>query len=81
MSPSKKDKKNSFESSLKRLEEIVETLERGDIPLEDALTMYEEGIQLSKVCVEKLTQAELKLKKFLRQVDGKFKLQNEKTPE
>lgn len=81
MPSTKKEKKNSFESSLKRLEEIVETLERGDVPLEDALTMYEEGIQLSKACVEKLTQAEIKLKKFLREVDGKFKLQDKETPE
>lgn len=81
MPSTKKEKKNSFESSLKRLEEIVETLEHGDVPLEDALTMYEEGIQLSKACIEKLTQAEIKLKKFLREVDGKFKLQDKETPE
>ena len=62
------------------MEQIVETLERGDVPLEDALTMYEEGIQLSKLCIDKLTQAELKLKKLLRDVDGKFKLQDNERP-
>ncbi len=81
MPASKKDKKDSFESSLKRLEEIVETLERGDVPLEDALAMYEEGIQLSKACADKLTQADLRLKRFLRNVDGTFKLEDEPTPE
>ncbi len=81
MTQTKKEKKDSFEKSLKRLEQIVETLERGDVPLEDALTMYEEGIQLSKLCIDKLTQAELKLKKLLRDVDGKFKLQDNERPE
>ncbi len=81
MPQTKKEKKGSFEKSLKRLEQIVETLERGDVPLEDALTMYEEGIQLSKLCIDKLTQAELKLKKLLRDVDGKFKLQDNERPE
>lgn len=77
----KKEKKDSFESSLKRLEQIVETLERGEVPLEEALSMYEEGIQLSKQCVEKLTRAELKLKTFLKEVDGTFKLQNDEPAE
>lgn len=81
MPHTKKEKKDSFEKSLKRLEQIVETLERGDVPLEDALTMYEEGIQLSKLCIDKLTQAELKLKKLLRDVDGKFKVQDNERPE
>ncbi|MEE9186531.1 MAG: exodeoxyribonuclease VII small subunit [Bacteroidota bacterium] len=81
MPQTKKEKKGSFEKSLKRMEQIVETLERGDVPLEDALTMYEEGIQLSKLCIDKLTQAELKLKKLLRDVDGKFKLQDNERPE
>ncbi len=80
MPQTKKEKKDSFEKSLKRLEQIVETLEHGDVPLEDALTMYEEGIQLSKLCIDKLTQAELKLKKLLRDVDGKFKLQDNESP-
>ena len=67
-------KTNPFEYSLKRLEEIVESLERGDVSLEDSLKMYEEGVQLSKVCLERLTQAELKLKKLTKDIDGKFEL-------
>ncbi len=81
MTQTKKEKKDSFEKSLKRLEQIVETLERGDVPLEDALTMYEEGIQLSKLCIDKLTRAEVKLKNLLRDVEGKFKLQDNERPE
>jgi len=68
------DSKSSFESSLKRLEKIVETLEQGNVPLEDAMKMFEEGIELSRSCMERLTQAELKLKKLARKVDGSFEI-------
>ncbi len=71
---SKKENKQTFEQSLKRLEDIVEQLEQGDVPLDDALKMYEEGIELSKACVEKLTQAELRLKKLSKDMQGNFRL-------
>lgn len=74
MSSSKKENKQTFEQSLKRLEEIVEQLEQGDVPLDDALKMYEEGIELSKACVEKLTHAELHLKKLAKDMQGNFRL-------
>ncbi len=70
----KKVLKNSLESSLKRLEEIVETLERGDASLDDAVTLYEEGVQISKGCAEKLKAAELKIKKLSKEIDGQFTL-------
>jgi exodeoxyribonuclease VII small subunit len=70
----KKPVKGSLESSLKRLEEIVETLERGETPLEDAVSLYEEGIQISKGCAEKLKVAELKIKKLSKEIDGQFSL-------
>jgi exodeoxyribonuclease VII small subunit len=70
----KKAVKNSLESSLKRLEEIVETLERGDASLDDAVIMYEEGVQISKSCAEKLKAAELKIKKLSKEIDGQFTL-------
>ena len=66
--------KNSLESSLKRLEEIVETLERGDASLDDAVILYEEGVQISKQCAEKLKAAELKIKKLSKEIDGQFSL-------
>jgi exodeoxyribonuclease VII small subunit len=68
----KKVVKNSLESSLKRLEEIVETLERGDTSLDDAVNLYEEGVQISKECAEKLKAAELKIKKLSKDIDGQF---------
>ncbi len=71
MASSKKDQqKNSFESSLHRLEEIVELLEQSGIPLDEALKLYEEGVALSQSCVEKLRQAELKIKKLGRSSAG-----------
>ena len=75
MSSSKKEKdKHTFEQSLKRLEQIVEELEQGDVPLDDALKMFEEGIELSKACIEKLTQSELRLKKLSKDMEGSLHL-------
>jgi len=73
-SPKKEDSKSSLESSIKRLEKIVESLEDGSVPLEDAIKMYEEGIELSRSCIDKLTQAELKLKKLTKKIDNSFDL-------
>jgi len=73
-SSKKEDSKGSLESSIKRLEKIVESLEDGSVPLEDAIKMYEEGIELSISCIEKLTQADLKLKKLTKKIDDSFDL-------
>jgi exodeoxyribonuclease VII small subunit len=70
--PVKKTAKNSLESSLKRLEEIVEKLEHGDASLDDAVVLYEEGIQISKECAEKLKSTELKIKKLSKDIEGQF---------
>ena len=64
----------NFESSLKRLEAIVESLESGEVPLERAMELYEEGIQLSKFCGDKLRATELRLKKLGKDADGQFEL-------
>ena len=80
MAGSKKENSPTFEQALKRLEEIVEQLEQGDVPLDDAVKMYEEGIELSKACVEKLTQAELRLKKLAKDMQGNFRLIEEDEP-
>jgi len=62
-----------FEKALERLEKIVEELEAGNIPLEDALKKYEEGVRLSGTCSEKLTQAEKKIQVLTRSLDGSLK--------
>lgn len=60
----------SFEEALKRLEEIVQRLERGELPLEESLTCYEEGIRLSRFCHQKLEEAERKIETLVRDVRG-----------
>ncbi len=73
-----KSPSGNFEHSLKRLEEIVETLEQGSVTLDEVMVMYEEGIELSKQCLGQLQQAELKLKRLSKDIDGNFELFDEK---
>jgi exodeoxyribonuclease VII small subunit len=70
----KKTTKQSFEDSIRRLEEIVEALERGDVPLDEAVNLYEEGIQLSRACGEKLKTTELRIKKLNKDMKGQFEI-------
>jgi exodeoxyribonuclease VII small subunit len=74
MMGTKKAQKGSFESSLKRLEDIVESLEQGKVSLDEAVGLYEEGIQLSKECAEKLKATELKIRKLAKSVGGDFEV-------
>ena len=60
-----------FEECLQRLEKIVNELEKGDLPLEKALTLFEEGIQLSNNCRAELEAAEGKVEILLKQ-NGKL---------
>jgi len=60
-----------FEESLQRLEKIVAELEKGDLPLESALKLFEEGIQLSSSCRKELESAEGKVEILLKQ-NGKL---------
>jgi exodeoxyribonuclease VII small subunit len=62
-----------FEDSLKQLETIVGQLEKGDLPLEDSLKLFEEGMRLSAVCKEELEAAEGKVQILLKQRDGSMK--------
>jgi len=63
-----------FEDCLTRLEQIVGELERGDVPLEQALKLFEEGMQLSGACRKELEEAEGKVEILLKQ-DGKLQAQ------
>ncbi len=64
-----------FEDALKKLEKIVEELEKGDLPLEDSLARYEEGIKLSRICQKKLETAKKKVELLVKSKEGKFKLE------
>ena len=54
----------TLEDSIRRLEQIVSELERGDQELETALESYEEGVLLAKRCLERLREAELRLERL-----------------
>lgn len=56
----------TFEEALKELQNIVDKLETGQVTLEEAIEMYERGVRLSKYCIDKLTQAELRIKKIVK---------------
>ena len=56
-----------FEECLQRLEKIVHELEKGEVPLEKSLTLFEEGMQLSSSCRKELDEAEGKVEILLKQ--------------
>lgn len=60
-----------FEDALARLETIVGQLEKGDLPLEDSLKIFEEGVRLSKNCLKLLEEAERKVEILLQDKDGR----------
>ncbi len=61
-----------FEKDLERLEEIVSALEEGELPLDDALKRFEEGIKLAKRCEKALSEAEKKIEILTKNADGKL---------
>lgn len=66
-----KEEARSFEASLEALEKIVQELERGDLPLEKSLELFEQGISLSRQCQERLSQAERRIEVLLRDNQGR----------
>ena len=61
----------SFEDSLKKLEEIVEKMESGDLKLEESLKLFEEGMKLTKDCNLRLSEIEKKVKLLLKSASSK----------
>jgi exodeoxyribonuclease VII small subunit len=59
-----------FEAALARLEEIVKELETGDLPLEQSLKLFEEGIKLSRLCNKRLEDAERRVEILLKSKNG-----------
>jgi exodeoxyribonuclease VII small subunit len=68
-----KKKESSFESSLQRLQEISDILEKGEIGLEESIKLYEEGINLAKNCYSTLKDAELKVTEIKKQLETGLK--------
>lgn len=64
--------KNSvtFEASMARLEQIVRTMERGDVPLDESLKLFQEGTELVRNCEKLLDDAQLQVTKIMAAADG-----------
>lgn len=56
------DKKPTFEENIIRLEQIIESLEKGEAPLDECLSLFEDGVKISKECMNMLDKAEQKIK-------------------
>lgn len=63
-----------FEDAMARLETIVSELEKGDLPLDESLKIFEEGVRLSKTCLKMLDDAERKVEILIQDKDGKKRL-------
>lgn len=61
------EKQLSFEEAMSKLENVVEKLEQGDVPLEEAISMFQEGMSLSKLCHDKLTQVEQQMDRIIHE--------------
>ena len=64
------EKSMEFEKALVRLEEIVKQMEQGNLPLDAALQLFEEGTSLVKLCAKQLDEAELKVVRLMKGEDG-----------
>lgn len=64
------EQSKSFEQSIDRLDAIVRSLEQGNVPLEQALKLFQEGTGLVRSCDEMLTKAELEVVKLMKGADG-----------
>lgn len=62
----------SFESSLAELEQIIEKLEGGDLPLEESLELFENGVKLSRECRARITNAERRIEILMKDSDGEL---------
>ena len=63
-------KNHTFEENMNRLEQIVRSMERGDVPLEESLKLFREGTALVEACGKLLDEAELQVKKIATAADG-----------
>jgi exodeoxyribonuclease VII small subunit len=79
----KEQGQKNFESALEDLEQVVEQLETGELPLEDSLSAFEKGVGLVKFCQQKLDEVEKKVELLVKDKEGRLKLQalNQLPPE
>ncbi len=65
-------KRMTFEEALAKLEETVHRLEEGNLPLDEAVALFEEGTRLAHLCNQQLDSAELKVKQLVQTPDGGY---------
>ncbi|HEY2684404.1 MAG TPA: exodeoxyribonuclease VII small subunit [Steroidobacteraceae bacterium] len=65
-----KDQPPDFEVAMRELEQLVEKLERGDLPLEESLAAFERGVMLTRTCQSALKDAEQKVEILLKKAGG-----------
>jgi exodeoxyribonuclease VII small subunit len=70
----KESTEQNFEQALAELEEVVEQLESGALPLDDSLAAFEKGVGLVKFCNQKLNEVEKKVELLLKDKDGRLQL-------
>lgn len=69
-------KENNFEEDIKKLEEIANELENGNLDLDEAVSKFEEGMKLSKKCSETLENAEKKITMLIKHSNGEIEEKN-----
>ena len=74
----KKEKNQTFEDALSRLETLVEKMESGEGTLEQSLDWFEEGMRLIKSCRQELESAEQKVKELIKNSKGDYSLKDKK---
>lgn len=70
----------SFEAAVERLERIVQRLEKGELPLEESLALYEEGVKLSRLCHARLEEAEGRIEVLMKDARGEVQTDREGRP-
>ena len=72
----KNSEKRSFEQAMGELEKIVQAIESGEVPLAQSLAQYEQGIELISYCQKVLSEAEQKIAKLSKGLDGQLKVED-----
>ena len=70
----KKGEQLSYEEAVERLEQVVRELEQGNLPLEQSLALFQEGIELTRLCTKLLDEAERKIETLAAGEDGRQRL-------
>ncbi|MCX8129030.1 MAG: exodeoxyribonuclease VII small subunit [Clostridia bacterium] len=75
------NKNKSFEDAINELEEVVEKLEKGELPLDESIEVFQKGIELSKYCSKRLDEVEKKITLLVEDENGNIKEEAFSIPE